>query len=196
MQNYYDNPKVAFLVIDMLNAYYQEDSKLIDRKDKIVKNINELVDYAHTKSLPVIWVRQEYEKDLSDATLRNKKLNKTPRTLKGESSSQILSELHKADNDEIVIKKRSSSFFNTNLDEILEEKNINTLVVMGINSMTCVRYTVNDAFQRDYEVILALECIDGYDDIHHTTSMEYVQFSQATGLTNKEIVKEIEKYLI
>ena len=60
--------RTAVLVIDMLVDYFA-DSPLSNRKDDLVTNINSLVNGARSHRFPVIWVRQEFAADLSDAFL-------------------------------------------------------------------------------------------------------------------------------
>ncbi len=191
MKNFYKNPKLAVLVIDMLNAFFQEGSALFEVKEGLLKNINEIVDSAHKAQVPVVWVRQEYKHDLSDAPLINRKKNELPSTIEGEPSAQLLPELHQKKEDQIVVKKRYSAFFKTNLEQILDELGVNTLIIAGVNSMTCVRTAVNDAYQLDYEVILALDCVAGYDPEQHSAAIKYMQYSQSTGMRNQEILAEL-----
>jgi nicotinamidase-related amidase len=193
MNNYYKDPKPALLIIDMLNAYFDEGGLLFQSKQRLVQNINEIVDYAHKIEVPVIWIRQEYKRDLSDAPLSNKKSGKLPNTIAGEQNSQLLKDLHKQETDLMLVKKRYSPFFGTDLEQILRKLNINTLIIAGVNSMTCVRVAVNDAYQLDFEVILALDCIDGYDKEQHLAAIKYMQYSQSTGMKNKEIIEELQR---
>ena len=58
--------------------------------------------------------------------------------------------------------------------------------------MTCVRTTCIDAYQRDYEVILALEGVDAYDVEQHKNSIKYLQYAVAQGMGNDEIVGLME----
>jgi nicotinamidase-related amidase len=57
--------KPVLIVIDMLNDFLKSWES--DRKERLVDSINELVDVMRSSSLPVIWVRQEFEPDLRDA---------------------------------------------------------------------------------------------------------------------------------
>jgi len=51
-----------------------------------------------------------------------------------------------ASSDAIVIKKRYSAFFETNLDQILDGMNPDALILAGINSHACIRVTAIDAY--------------------------------------------------
>ena len=60
--------KSAFLVIDMLNDFFLEQP-LSGRRSGLVSAINEVVRMFREKGQPIIWVRQEFKPDLSDAFL-------------------------------------------------------------------------------------------------------------------------------
>ncbi len=180
--------KSAIVIVDLLEDFFKEDRKrLKEHRETLVNNVNKLVKEARNKNIPIIWIRQEYKADLSDAPLRNRKSN-IPITIENTEGSQILSELDRAKSDYEVIKKRYSAFFNTNLDELLKKLGIDTVIVLGINTHACVRMTAIDAYQRDYEVILALDCINSYDGEHHRVTLEYLTSRGiATAKTNTEI---------
>lgn len=61
----------------------------------------------------------------------------------------------------------------------------------GVNTHACVRTTVIDAYQRDYEVIIAVECVDSYDKEHHQISLRYLTDGLAAGYTNQELFAEL-----
>lgn len=179
--------KKALLIIDLLNDFFEE-GLLAEHRQKLTTSVNELVDVAREQNIPVIWVRQEYKADLSDAPLYNKK-HKKPITIENTKGCQLLSELHREESDHEIVKKRYSAFFNTDLDDLLGRLKADTLIITGINTMTCVRTTSIDAYQRDYEVILALDSVDAYDVEQHENSIKYLQYAVARGMNNNEIME-------
>lgn len=176
----------ALLVIDLQQEFFLS-GPLAERREKLTNSVNALVDRAHTRGIPVIWIRQEYKADLSDAPLYNRKHNK-PVTIEGTDGVRLLPELHRDDEDKEIVKKRFSSFFNTDLETYLVAKGIDTLILTGINTMTCVRTTAIDAYMRDYEVILALDGVDAYDAEQHENSLKYLEYAVARGMHNDEIL--------
>lgn len=181
--------KKALLIIDLLQDFFKE-GLLADHRQKLTIFVNELVDVARKQEMPIIWIRQEYKNNLSDAPLYNRKHNKQI-TIKGTTGCQLLPELHYEESDYEIIKKRYSAFFNTNLEKLLEQLHIDTIIITGINTMTCVRTTAIDAYQRDYNVILALDGVDSYDVEQHKNSIKYLQYSIARGMRNDKIIKLI-----
>jgi nicotinamidase-related amidase len=139
----------------------------------------------------VIWVRQEFEPDLSDAfpEMRAKEIYVT---IKGTEGCQLLPGLAVAPADPIVVKKRYSAFFGTGLDQLLNRLAPDTLILAGINTHACIRTTAVDAYQRDWPVILALDCIDSYDREHHEVSLRYMRDKIAAVRTNLAICTQME----
>jgi nicotinamidase-related amidase len=179
----------VLLVIDMLNDFL--DSWESSRKVQLVQSINELVAVMRQTSHPVIWVRQEFEPDLSDAFAEMKAKN-IHITIKGTPGCQVVPELAVDPSDTVIVKKRYSAFFGTDLDETLEQLRPDTLILAGINSHACIRTTAIDAYQRDWRVVLALDCIDSYDLRHHEITMEYLTDRISLALTNVEIRRSLE----
>ena len=60
-------------------------------------------------------------------------------------------------------KKRYDCFVGTDLDFVLRTHGINTLIVTGVNTNSCVLSTVAAACSKDYAVIVASDCVDTMD---------------------------------
>ncbi len=178
--------KTAILIIDMQKDFFEGHERLEKHQVDLIKNCNELNTFGRKHKMPIIWVRQTMKDDLSDAPLYNKKNNKKA-VIEGTTGAELLDGLEKKDDDHEIIKKRFSSFFDTHLDELLKSLDIEQLIIAGINTMTCVRTTAIDAYMRDYSVILASDCADGYDIEQHESSLKYLQFSVAETMINQEI---------
>ncbi len=181
--------KPVLLVIDMLHDFL--DSWETARRQKLVSSINELVGGMRSLGHPVVWVRQEFEPDLRDA-FREMKAKGIHVTIKGTEGCQIVPELAQAPSDLVIIKKRYSAFYGTTLDEILSRLRPDAIILAGINTHACIRTTAIDAYQRDWNVILALDCIDSYDREHHEVSIRYMQDKIATMMTNQEILSALQ----
>jgi len=181
--------KPALIVIDMLNDFWVDRDSA--RREAMVAAINDLVATMRVHSHPVIWVRQEFEPDLSDAfeEMRKKQIHVT---IKGTDGCQLLSGLAVTASDPIVVKKRYSAFFGTGLDELLDRLEPDSLILAGINTHACIRTTAIDAYQRDWSVILALDCIDSYDRQHHEMSLRYMRDKIASVMSNEEIRRMLE----
>lgn len=180
--------KMTLLIIDMLNDFFQQHPHLSEQRRGLVASINTLVHAFRDHDQPIIWIRQEFAADLSDAFLEMRKYN-IHVTIAGTEGCKLLAELEYDPTEITIVKKRYSAFYDTDLDALLEELRPTLLVVAGINTHACVRTTVIDAYQRDYEVVVATECIGSYDEAHHEITKHYLDGTIAQLLPNSEIIK-------
>jgi len=183
------NLPIALVVIDMLVDFFDRQPALSSQRARLVERINQLIRTFRGVVQPVIWIRQEFKPDLSDCFLDMRRRN-IRITIAGSEGCRIFPELEQAEHDHVVVKKRYSAFFRTNLDEILAVLKPATLVVAGINTHACVRTTVVDTYQRDYDVILASECIASHDAEHHLVTLRYLDGKMARLMNNAGIIEQ------
>ena len=68
------------------------------------------------------------------------------------------------DGDWVVdTKKRYDCFVGTDLDFVLRSHGVNTLIITGVNTNSCVLSTVTAACSRDYAVVVPEDCVDTMD---------------------------------
>jgi biuret amidohydrolase len=69
-----------------------------------------------------------------------------------------------ADGDRVVdTKKRYDCFLHTDLDFILRRLGVNTVLITGVNTNSCVLATTIAASVRDYACIVVEDCVDTVD---------------------------------
>jgi nicotinamidase-related amidase len=173
---------VATIVVDMQVDFFA-NARLAAIRPKLARNTNALAAMARESRSKVIWIKQVFAADLHDAFLEIKKSGHGI-VIEGTPGANLLPELVVYPSDSVIIKKRYSAFFGTDLDGILNRQACKTLIVAGVNTHACVRTTVIDAYQRDYAVWLASDCIDSYDEEHHAISMRYMDGKLGIAMTN------------
>jgi nicotinamidase-related amidase len=176
--------KPVLIVIDMLGDFLQTWAPAA--KQRLVQATNALVGIMRGHQRPVIWVRQEFRPDLQDAfpEMRAKGIRIT---IQGTPGCQIVPELTVDPSDTVIIKKRYSPFYGTTLDQALADLEPDGLISAGINTHACIRMAAIDAYQRDWRVILAADCVGSYDQEHHDISLRYMKDRIASVMSNDEI---------
>jgi nicotinamidase-related amidase len=174
----------ALIVIDMLNDFLQAWAPA--SRQRLVDSTNVLIGILRDHDRPVVWVRQEFEPDLRDAFAEMRATGKRI-TIKETPGCQIVSDLAAAPSDTIIVKKRYSAFYGTTLDQVLADLRPDGLILAGINTHACIRMAAIDAYQRDWEVILAADCVGSYDQEHHEISLRYMKGKIASVMNNEEI---------
>jgi nicotinamidase-related amidase len=178
----------AIFVIDMLNDCFGH-AELDRMRVALCSSINQLTTFARTNGFPVIWVRQEFEPDLSDAFLDMKSEN-IRMFIKGTPGPLILDELERSDSDTEIVKKRYSMFYGTAIESLLQELDADPLVLAGVNTHACIRTTAIDAYQRDFQVIIVRDCVASKDLEHHEISLDYMNGGIARVMTLGEAEKQ------
>lgn len=176
---------LAVMVIDMQVDFFAHE-RLAKNRARLAASTNRLAGAARQHGVPVIWIKTEYEPDLRDASIEIRKKG-IHVVIRGTDGARLLPELDWREADTTLVKKRYSAFFGTTLEEFLRANGCTRLVVAGINTHACVRSTVVDAYQRDYQVILARDCIDSHDPEHHEVSWKYMDGKLGEGLGVVEI---------
>ncbi|MEM9387819.1 MAG: cysteine hydrolase [Pseudomonadota bacterium] len=173
------------LVVDMQEDFFLHE-RLANHRSMLTQRTNELAGICRAAECQVIWVKQEFAADLHDAPL-DLRAKGTPIVVMGTPGAALLAELKPEDGDAIVVKKRYSAFYGTRLDALLGSLRPNRLLIAGINTHACIRSTVVDAYQRDYQIVLARECIDSHDAEHHDVSWRYMNGKLGAGLSNEHV---------
>jgi isochorismate hydrolase len=88
----------------------------------------------------------------------------------------------------VLVKKRYSAFFGTELDAELSTLRPEVVVVAGVNTHACVRMTAIDAYQRDYDVIVAGDCVASSDPEHHDVTLRYLEGNIARVLATDHLI--------
>jgi len=97
-----------------------------------------------------------------------------PSTVKGHNlvgspQTQIMPELGPEHGDIVIdTKRRLSIFRDTDLDLLLHELGVRTVVLVGINTNTCVMCAAFEAFNRDLQVVVVSDGVASMygDDLH------------------------------
>src|SRR5947207_12157242 len=150
-----DKAEVALLLIDVINDLeFDEGRRLLKYALPMAKNIAALKKHAKEAKVPVIYVNDNFGKWQSDF---NKIL--THCLEEGICGKPIAELLRPEEDDYFVLKPKHSGFFSTTLDTLLEYLGVETVVLTGIAANICVLFTANDAYMRDFRLVVPGDCV-------------------------------------
>jgi len=138
-----DRPNTALLVVDMQNDVVGGAYEV----ERVVANINTLVDKARSEDVPVIWVQHSSDE-----------------LQQGSDGWQYVPELKRNDDEPVVHKRYGDSFEETDLESVLADRKIGRLVVTGAQTDECIRSTLHGALVRGYDATLV-------EDAHTTEDL-------------------------
>ncbi len=128
-----DRPNTALIVVDVQNGVVAEAYE----RDAIVANIATVVDKARAADVPIVWVQH------SDDGL-----------VIGSPEWEYVPELTRMDSEALVAKSYPDAFEDTNLEEVLADDSIGSIVLVGAQTDECIRSTLHGALARGYDVTL------------------------------------------
>jgi biuret amidohydrolase len=100
--------------------------------------------------------------------------------LPGSPGLELMPDVHDAGYDLVVTgKKRYDCFAATDLDHVLRSRSIDTLLLTGVNTNSCVLATTVAANTRDYAAVVVRDCVDTMDPALHDAALRVI--SQAFG---------------
>jgi nicotinamidase-related amidase len=175
----------AILVIDMLNDFITGKLKC-ERAKKIIPRIKRLMEEARKKGVPIIYCNDAHLP--VDSELRKW----GPHAIKGTEGAQVIPELKPTEKDFIIEKRTYSGFFETGLDMLLRELNVNTVCITGIHTHICDKHTAADAFFRGYRIIVVEDAVEALTEKDHEEGLAYMKNIYGADLKKvDEIIKEL-----
>ena len=77
--------------------------------------------------------------------------------------------------DYVIKKRRYSGFFGTDLDLVLRENNIKNVIIVGTKTNCCIRATVTDAYNLNYNPIVIEECVATNSDVVNQVHLDDIR---------------------
>ena len=173
----------AILVVDMLNDFVT-GALACDRGKAIVPATAKLLDVAREAGVPVIFCNDAHIAGID----RELKLW-GDHAIAGTKGAEVIPELKLSDKDFVVPKRRYSGFFQTDLDILLKELGVKTVIMTGLHAHMCVRHTSADAYCLGYDVVVAKEATDSFTEEDYIGGLAYLKTCYgADAYTNEELI--------
>lgn len=188
--------RTAFIQIDMQRRHVDPEVgyHLVDaaKATEIVQRSEKLLTAVRASNVPLIHVatysRHESPWGFSDANSpfwryqegktipgmgRPRQMGKN---VEGSVFAEILPALAPQRNEPVVVKKRYSGFYQTDLEMILRGLKVQMVFLWGVNTNNCVLATAYDAFSRDFCVaVIGDACGSMNGDEYHVSALRQVE---------------------
>ena len=172
-----DEARAAAVAIDLHRGHLDPSVATMplaaDRAAKVVAANRRFLERCRAARIPVIHLLTQYS-DAEEIRCNpfwrtraenpdNPRRNVLAHNLAGMPGVTVMPEVLRPGDRIVDTKKRYDCFVGTDLDFTLRAHGINTLLVTGVNTNSCVLSTVTAACSRDYAVIVVEDCVDTMD---------------------------------
>ena len=150
-----DQSQVALVLLDVVNDLeFPGGERLVRHAVPMARRLARLRERVKSAGIPVIYVNDNYGRWQSDFRRLTARCRR-----EGSRGKPMVDLLVPADDDYFVLKPKHSGFFSTTLDLLLAYLGARTLVLTGVAGNICVLFTANDAYMRDYRLIVPADCV-------------------------------------
>lgn len=151
-----------------------------------VPPLQEVLGAARKSGMLVIHTREGHRPDLSDApkhkvergepSLRIGQPGPMGRILvRGEPGHDIIPELYPVEGEPVIDKPGKGAFYQTDLELMLKNQEIDTLFVCGVTTEVCVNTTVREANDRGFRCIVISDCCASYFPEFHAAGLAMIK---------------------
>jgi nicotinamidase-related amidase len=166
-----ENAPVALLLIDVINDLeFDGAESLLEYALPMAHRIAALKRRARQAGIPAIYVNDNFGRWKSD--FRQVVQHCLEDGVRGEEIARIL---QPEEDDYFVLKPKHSAFYETTLDVLLRYLGARTLILTGIAGNICVLFSANDAYIRDYGLIVPADCVASNCEAENTHALEQMR---------------------
>jgi nicotinamidase-related amidase len=141
-----NNSKSALIVVDMINSYDFEDAELLrESVAEVLPCMTDLVERAREQDVKTIYVNDNY------GAWQKGRAELVEEVLAGDHP-ELVEPIAPGDDVDFVVKARHSTFYETPLEYLLRQADVNRLILVGQVTEQCILYSALDAYIRHFEV--------------------------------------------
>lgn len=211
--------RTAVVAIDMHRGHLDMEVATMpatpEDAKRVIGNAKAALDFARDQGMPVIHVVLVYRKlknigsegmaspfwkamhaaqGETDRLTPGRKSTVREHNIEGSPGTQIIPELLRQGDHVINNKKRLDCFYGTDLRNLLDALNVESVVLMGINTNTCVLNTAFTAFNFDYRVVVLSDCVASmYGDDLHALGLQNVARCLGWVITNEQFFEKLKE---
>ena len=160
----------AVIVVDMQKDFCYPDGKLYagDGVKEIFSPLRDAIEKARGE-MPIIFTQDWHRKDDPEFKIW------PPHCVMNTEGAEVIDELDPREDDYYVKKRRYSAFYGTDLDLLLRELKVDTLILSGVLTNICVLHTAADAASRGYKVKLLKDCTYAISDYEYNYAIHHME---------------------
>lgn len=179
-----DPGHTAVLVIDVQNdfcapgGYYDRTGAQLAGIHEMIPRLQRFLGEAREGAVPVIFVAAGYDAEYLSGVHRERHLRRFGRVIPCCPSGTWGAEFFgvaPGPGEPVIVKRRYSAFHGTDLDLLLRNRAIRTLVLVGVATNVCVETAARDAYMRDYYVVIVGDCTAARDAQVHRAALANVE---------------------
>jgi len=180
--------KSAVLIVDMLVDFVSPKGKLfVPDARKTVPPLRNLMAKARKGGALIVFTQDWHRPDDPEFSLWG------PHAVQDSPGTRVIPELAPSSKDYIIRKRTYDPFFATDLDLILRQQRVQSLIVTGTVANICVLHAAGSAVLRGYDVIVPLDAISALNPFDYQLALRQISFLYHGKLTDSRGIRFTKK---
>ncbi len=193
-----DPRHTALVVVDVQNDFVYGRDRLsttpgtVDPPEQILAPLNAFIDGCRRTGVPVIYTftLHDGDVDLPSYKARMVRRNEGPVCMRGSKGAEFPEKLSKPlRGDAVVVKHGYDAMADHNMNTVLQNRGVRSLIFSGIDTAVCVDSTLRDAFHRGYYVVLAKDICGSDNPERHKMAIQTIGAFYGLVATTQEIMQ-------
>lgn len=170
-------PQTALVVIDLQNVFMLPGMPVeVPTAREIVPNVNRLADAVRTAGGKVVWVQMtlnEQQESWSVFFEGERRRDAFKDLQRGSHGHALHRDLDVKAGDIVIEKRRYSAFIqgSSDIDWILREHGIDTVVIVGTLTNVCCESSARDAMMLNYKLVFVSDANAAISDAEHNATL-------------------------
>lgn len=166
-----DTCPVALVLIDFINPMmFEGGERLLEHARPAAEAAARLKAGARAAGVPVIYTNDNFGRWQSD--FHSVVEHCTAEHIRGHPVARLL---RPDEDDYFVLKPKYSAFFHTTLETLLRHLGVETLVLTGLATDICVLFTANDAYLRNFRILVPEDAVAALDERQTEQTLAYLR---------------------
>jgi nicotinamidase-related amidase len=190
-----DPKTAALIVIDMQNAFVAEGAPYETPGARtMMPALDRILAFARRVGMPIVWTQSDHSAPYGGIMLKKFPVIRDEQVLwKGDKSFELYGDMTQPREGEYrVVKHKYDAFFETDLDAILRNRGVQSLIIVGTATNVCCESTARSGFFRDYQVVVPSDANASFDPAMHEASLVTINMFFGRVLTTDELLQELE----
>ena len=186
--------RTALIVIDMQNAFVDEEGVYQSAGARtMIPRLERLIAFARERRMPIVWTQSDHRAPYGGILHRKFSPIRDDRVLwKDDPSFHLYPEMTQPlPHEHRVVKHKYDAFFETDLDAILRNSGVTTVIIAGVATNVCCESTARSAFFRDYNVAFPSDCNATFDDDMQAVSLRTIDMFFGRVMPLEELLTEM-----
>jgi nicotinamidase-related amidase len=188
----FDPTNTALVIIDMQRDFVEPGGfgeslgNDVSILRKTIAPTKAVLDACRKLHMMVVHTREGHRADLADCPPSKMERGHPKRKIgdpgamgrllvRGEKGHDIVPELYPKPGEPVIDKPGKGAFYATDLEPILRNAGIRSLIVCGVTTEVCVNTTVREANDRGFECVVLEDCVGSYFPEFQRAALEMIK---------------------